>query len=90
MGRMRLIRLTAVWIASAASASLLLPLFGFFRSGVLYVILCVAVVTLATMLIGMIRSQGANERKLRLGFASVNLYVLVTMLLLLADRGLYT
>ncbi|MFC1529769.1 protoheme IX farnesyltransferase [Gemmatimonadota bacterium] len=90
MGRKRLTRLTAVWISSAAIASLLFPLFGFFRSAGLYVILCVAVVTLGTMLIGMFRSQGANEQKLRLGFASVNLYVLVTMLLLLADRGLYT
>ncbi len=90
LGRKRLTRLTAIWIASAAIASLLFPLFGFFRSTGLYVILCVAVVTLGTLVAGMIRSQGANEQKLRLGFASVNLYVLVTMLLLLADRGLYT
>ena len=90
LGRKRLMRLVVIWISAAAVTSLMLPLFGFFRNVGLYVILCVAVVTLGTLLTGMLRSQGPNEQKLRLGFASVNIYVLVTMLLLLADRGLYT
>jgi len=84
----RLYRIGLVWIACTVLATLCLPLFGLLSSGALYLILCFATVLLGAALVRAVRSSVLDTGRYRLSFASVNLFVLVIMILLIVESGL--
>jgi protoheme IX farnesyltransferase len=88
LGRDRLFRLVVVWSTCTAFATLLLPLFGLLHSLALYLILCASALSLALLLFRTQRRDGADQRRFRVGFAGINFFVLVTMLLLIVESGL--
>lgn len=88
LGRRRLGRLIVVWTGVAVLTGLSLPLFGFLQDLELYLVLCLVALGLVTSLTGLLRVQGMTVGGLRRSFAGINLFVLVTMLLLLAESGL--
>jgi protoheme IX farnesyltransferase len=81
-------RVTFVWTVAAATAGMLLPLFGMIRSPGLYLVLGAASLGLGIVAAGLLRFREGNDRLLRRSFAGINLYLLAAMILLLADRGL--
>ena len=88
LGRDRLFRLVVVWSVSTSVATLLLPFFGLLNSLALYLILCISALSLAGLLLRTLQ-RGDNERKrFRMGFAGINMFVLVTMLLLIVESSL--
>jgi protoheme IX farnesyltransferase len=81
-------RLVFVWTAATAVATLMLPLFGLIRITGLYAVLFVASFSMAWLAGGMLREPEGSTRRFRRGFAGINLYMIVTMLLLLLERGI--
>ncbi|MBD3334635.1 MAG: hypothetical protein GF355_03885 [Candidatus Eisenbacteria bacterium] len=87
-GASRLQRLVFVWTVATASAALMLPLFGYLRHPVLYGLLCAAGVGVALLAGGLVRRGEAERRRIRRGFAGINVFLFVTMVLLLVDQGI--
>ena len=81
-------RVTFAWTIAAATAGMMLPLFGLIRSPGLYLVLGAASLGLAIVAAGLLRFREGRDRLLRRSFAGINLYLLAAMILLLADRGL--
>ena len=88
LGSDRLYRIGLVWIACTALATLCLPLFGLLSSGALYLVLCGATALLGTVLVRAFRSSVLDAVRYRVSFAGVNVFVLVTMILLIVESGL--
>jgi protoheme IX farnesyltransferase len=84
MGGDRLYRVGLIWIACTAVATLSLPLFGLLNSGVLYLVLC----GFAALLGGVLLRTVRRPIRYRVGFTSVNMFVLATMILLIVESGL--
>lgn len=88
LGDARLYRIGLVWIACTAMATLCLPLFGLLSSETLYLILCGATVLLGAVLARALRRSVIDVARYRMSFAGVNMFVLVTMILLIVESGL--
>jgi len=88
MGADRLYRVGLIWIGCTAVATLSLPLFGLLSSISLYLILCSATALLGGVLLKTYRSPEHNMARYRTGFAGINMFVLVTMILLIVESGL--
>ncbi len=84
MGGERLYRVGLLWIACTAVATLSLPLFGLLSNGSLYLVLCATAAVLGVVLLRTVR----RPMRYRVGFAGVNMFVLVTMILLIVESGL--
>jgi protoheme IX farnesyltransferase len=88
MGGDRLYRVGLVWSACTALATLCLPLFGLLSSNSLYLVLCGTTAVLAGVLVRLVRRPGPDAARYRVSFAGVNMFVLVTMILLIVESGL--
>lgn len=88
MGGYRLYRVGLIWIACTALATLTLPLFGLLSSSVLYLPLCVFAALMVGVSLRTLRQAARGIARYRVSFASVNMFVLVTMILLIVESGL--
>ena len=88
MGRERLYRVGLVWITCTAVATLSFPLFGLLSSVALYLVLCAAAALLGGVLLRMAWRPAVESVRYRVSFAGVNVFVLVTMILLIVESGL--
>ena len=88
MGGDRLYRVGLTWIACTAAATLALPLFGLLNSVALYLLLCISAAVLCCFMLGSARKDSTDSRRYRVGFAGINVFVLVTMILLIVESGL--
>jgi protoheme IX farnesyltransferase len=88
MGGDRLFRVGLVWIACTALATFCLPLFGLLSSGALYLVLLGTAALLGVVLTRVLRRSVLDVVRYRVSFAGVNLFVLVTMILLIVESGL--
>ncbi len=79
-------RVIHVWTLATAISALALPLTGVVRHDASAWVLGMAVVALGGLSIGLLRTQAAADYNLRRGFAGINLFALVTMILLIVDR----
>lgn len=80
-------RLVIVWTAATLVATLMLPLFGLIDIVGLYVILLLASVSFACIAGVCLRDRHMGSTSYKRGFAGINLYMIVTMILLILDRG---
>jgi len=88
LGTDRLSRITFVWSLGTAVATLMLPLLGVLQRPGMLIALGVAAAALAILGGGLLRTGGPSPRALRRGFAGLNLFILITLVLVLVDRGL--
>lgn len=88
MGGERLYRVGLIWIACTAVATLSLPLFGLLSSTTLYLPLCASAVLLVGLLLRTMRQATPELARYRMSFTGVNVFVLVTMVLLIVESGL--
>jgi protoheme IX farnesyltransferase len=88
MGGDRLFRVGLMWIACTALATLSLPLFGLLSSTIVYLPLCISASLLAAVLLRAMRRTTPETARYRLSFTGVNMFVLVTMILLIVESGL--
>jgi len=88
MGGTRLYRVGLMWIACTALATLSLPLFGLLNDAVLYLTLCASAALLFAALAKTMRRATPERARYRVGFAGINMFVLVTMILLIVESGL--
>ena len=88
MGGDRLYRVGLMWIACTAVATLSLPLFGLLSSVALYLVLCATAALLAGVLLRTAWRPTLDSVRYRVSFAGVNMFVLVTMILLIVESGL--
>ncbi|MFC1639749.1 protoheme IX farnesyltransferase [Gemmatimonadota bacterium] len=88
MGKDRLYRVGLVWITCTAVATLALPLFGLLSSVALYLVLCAAAALLGGVLVRTAWRPALASVRYRVSFAGVNVFVLVTMILLIVESGL--
>ncbi len=85
MTRRQIARVTFVWICSAASAGILLPLYGAVTSPLLYASLMPAVAWLVLQGAGLLRTQQPFVRA-RSAFRQLNVYIVFVMVILSAER----
>jgi protoheme IX farnesyltransferase len=78
-------RILFVWLLSTGVSSLILPLFGFFNSGGLYFLLVVAASWLFWNALMLLRSDG-NQLSWRVSFMKLNVYAILVISVLSADR----
>ena len=71
-----------------AVATLSLPLFGLLSSVALYLVLCATAALLGGMLLRTAWRPALDSVRYRVSFAGVNVFVLVTMILLIVESGL--
>ena len=88
MGMDRLYRVGLTWITCTAVATLSLPLFGLLSSVALYLVLCATAVLLGGLLLKIALRPALDSVRYRVSFAGVNVFVLVTMILLIVESGL--
>lgn len=88
IGGDRLFRVGLMWIACTAVATLSLPLFGLLSNAVLYLPLCISAALLAGVLLKTMRRTATETARYRASFTGVNMFVLVTMILLIVESGL--
>jgi protoheme IX farnesyltransferase len=88
MGGDRLYRVGLIWIACTALAALSLPLFGLLSSTALYLPLCGSAALLVGVMLKTTRQATMGRTRYRVTFAGVNMFVLVTMILLIVESGL--
>jgi hypothetical protein len=67
-------------------AALTLPLFGLLQRVEVYALLAAAALFLSVLGLRMLRGAGLRDIDLRRGFAGINLFALLTMILLVVDR----
>ncbi len=86
LGERGLARVIYVWAVAAMLAALGLPLFGLLQSGATYALLAASAAVLSILGLRLLRGAGLSEIDLRRGFAGINLFALLTMVLLVVDR----
>lgn len=88
LGQDRLFRVAVVWMACTALATLSLPLFGLLTGGSVYLVLSSATVLLSGLLLRMVIRPALGNSRYRISFAGINVFVLVTMILLIVESGM--
>jgi len=88
LGQDRLFRMAVVWMTSTALATLSLPLFGLLTGSSVYLVLSAATVLLSGLLLRMVIRPALGTMRYRMSFAGINMFVLVTMILLIVESGM--
>jgi len=86
LGERGLARVIYVWALAAMLAALGLPLFGLLQSSSTYALLAACALVLSVLGLRLLRGAALGAIDLRRGFAGINLFALLTMILLIVDR----
>jgi heme o synthase len=86
LGERGLARVIYVWAVAAMLAALALPLFGLLQRIETYALLAASALLLSVLGLRILRGAGLSDIDLRRGFAGINLFALLTMILLVVDR----
>jgi heme O synthase-like polyprenyltransferase len=81
-------RIIFVWTLAAATSCMLFPLFGLVRTASLYGVLGMAALWLCVRAASLLGTPARGPGGAKRAFAAINIFALVSMLLLIFDRGL--